>query len=371
MTRSLEQAELSGIYILTPRGQLGYFDESHRFVVDGDLTSKFADYNHRFIQSYMQTPDNAELRLALTYRPASPRLWRGETLLLTQQALRTLYPARHARTNELTEFQKRHREMSLYRGIELFLDYRSDIAPNCAVYCPVLINRNTLLDRYRDDVGADTAESSAQPVFEVLNLVGLIPLRKRNTPEVLELRHRLYHRVVDKRLRKSLEMRLLDSGRKSRPADASVWQTGAHEPLTLGEPVNRQAVATPAADAGPVNAALLRRFDRFRIVATDTLDRFGQRLEMQTAPPGTVLLRRGESDNWNYYLVSGVVQLEAEDNAKHIIEGGSDPARAALANLQPRRYTVTAVTAVSYLKIDTSAESSLLSSNTPLGFELH
>jgi hypothetical protein len=372
MSRTLEQANLSGIHILTPRGQLGYFDEQKKFLIDIGLSAAFADYNTRFIQTYLQSPNNADLRVALAYQPPTPRRWNSETLLLTRHMVHTLYPAFQTRRDELTEFQKRNREMSIYRGIELLLAYRTDLAPNSSVYCPVLINRHTQLDRYQMDVDVEPGQPAAVPVFEVLNLVGLVPLRKRNTPEIHELHQRIYQRAIDKRRRRPIEMQLIESGRRdsSRPENSF---------RDLSAPRQSNAISRSetgirglaGSDIETVDTNQLREFERFRSVPFDRLDRFGHGLETKTAPPGAVIAERGGSDDWNYYLLQGVVQLEAEDGGKHIIEGGTSEARAALANLKPRRYRVTAVTTVKYLQIDSSAESALLSSNTPLGFELH
>ena len=375
MTRTLDQAHLSGIHVLTPRGQLGYFDVQNKFVIDAGLSAMFADYNTRFIQTYMQSPDNADLRIALAYQPPTPRRWHSETLLLTRHMVHTLYPAFQTRRDEMTEFQKRNREMSIYRGLELLLAYRTDLAPNSSVYCPVLINRHTQLNRYQMDVDVEPGQPAELPVFEVLNLVGLVPLRKRNTPEIHELHQRIYRRAIDKRQRRPVEIQLLESGRQG------TWKTDSS---IRESPANRPAGASVRNDTGasvragltgnrvePVDTNQLRGFDRFRSIPFDRLERFGRSLETKSAPPGTVITRRGESDDWNYYLLQGVVQLEAEDGGKHIIEGGTPEAARALANLKPRRYQVTAVTTIKYLQIDNSAEAALLSSNTPLGFELH
>lgn len=375
MARTLEQANLSGIHILTPRGQLGYFDEHKKFVIDTELSVAFADHNARFIQTYLQSPDNADLRIALAYQPRTPRRWNSETLLLTRHMVHTLYPAFQTRRDELTEFQKRNREMSIYRGLELLLAYRTDLAPNSSVYCPVLINRHTQLDRYQMDVDVEPGQPPELPVFEVLNLVGLVPLRKRNTPEIHELHQRIYQRAIDKQRRRPVEIQLLESGRRGawRPENG-FRDLSANRPsgaITRNETGVRGEAGLTASGIEPVDTKQLREFERFRSVSFDRLERFGRGLETKTAPPGAVIARRGESDDWNYYLLQGVVQLEAEDGGKHIIEGGTHDARAALANLKPRRYQVMAVTTVKYLQIDSSAEAALLSSNTPLGFELH
>jgi hypothetical protein len=249
------------------------------------------------------------------------------------------------------------------------LAYRTDLAPNSAVYCPVLINRHTRLERYQMDVDVEPGQPPQLPVFEVLNLVGLVPLRKRNTPQIHELHQRIYQRAIDKQRRRTVEMQLLESGRHNPRPDANVTREARNAAFSKTGIFGLTETGVVA--GGPVNFRQLRDIERFRNVPPDRLERFGQSLEVQSAPPGTVIARRGESDNWNYYLLQGVVQLEAEDGGKHIIEGGTREAGSALANLKPRRHEVRAVTTIKYLQIDSSSESALLSSNAPVGFELH
>lgn len=81
---------------------------------------------------------------------------------------------------------------------------------------------------------------------------------------------------------------------------------------------------------------------------------------MRTAPAGTVLIKRGGNDNWNYYLLNGAVRLKARDGTHFVIEGGSPKARWPLANLRPRIYSVTAISPVTYLQIDATFEAEIL-----------
>ncbi|WP_250656861.1 HDOD domain-containing protein [Alkalimarinus coralli] len=65
-----------------------------------------------------------------------------------------------------------------------------------------------------------------------------------------------------------------------------------------------------------------------------------------------VILERGSLDHHDYFLLSGTIELEAPDGRTRTIEAGSDKADAAIAHLQPRQYTVKAVTDVDFLVIE-------------------
>lgn len=74
---------------------------------------------------------------------------------------------------------------------------------------------------------------------------------------------------------------------------------------------------------------------------------------LDSAKRGHVLTRAGESDGWDYYLIEGTLKLLAEDGKELFVMGGSRTARSPVAHLQPRRYTLSAMTPVKYLRVTT------------------
>jgi HD-like signal output (HDOD) protein len=66
------------------------------------------------------------------------------------------------------------------------------------------------------------------------------------------------------------------------------------------------------------------------------------------------LFEHGSNDPWTICLIDGTVELEAKDGAKKQIEGGSPAARRPLAQLKPRQFTATALSPVTFLRIDNS-----------------
>ncbi|MBN4079126.1 HDOD domain-containing protein [Beggiatoa alba] len=74
---------------------------------------------------------------------------------------------------------------------------------------------------------------------------------------------------------------------------------------------------------------------------------------LDNIPRGYILARSGESDGWDYYLIEGTLKLVAEDGKERFIMAGSDTARSPVARLQPRRYTLSAMTSVKLLRVST------------------
>ena len=75
---------------------------------------------------------------------------------------------------------------------------------------------------------------------------------------------------------------------------------------------------------------------------------------LDSAGRGHVLARAGESDGWDYYLIEGTLSLLAEDGKELFVMGGSRTARSPVAHLQPRRYTLSAMTPAKFLRVETA-----------------
>jgi hypothetical protein len=380
MTMGLELSELAGLYILTGKGRLGYFDENKAFVVDTVLSQKFAEHNTRFIQSYLRNPDEPGLRLALIYRSRQPRKWGALTMVLTDATLRKLYPASRARLDELTDFQLRNHDKSIYRGIELFLDYHIETEPDTPIFCPVCVNRNTTLDHYASSCHVDHVDVQAKtPVVEVVNLVGNIPVGRRNSSEIWKLHKSIYNHAVKKNLRKPVEMELLESARKHSSGSSIGVKSNdtfgfedrrSEREITLGSQDNSTKIRRVTENDENVDTKLLKTFVKFNGLDGDRLTRLAAHSPVLSAPPGSLLFSRGSGDNWNYYLLEGIIQLEAKDGGTVRIEAGTTRARAEIANLKPRMYTVTAITPIKYLRIDSAFETEILRTESSDGLEL-
>jgi CRP-like cAMP-binding protein len=101
-----------------------------------------------------------------------------------------------------------------------------------------------------------------------------------------------------------------------------------------------------------INRALLQTFVPLNSLSAERLDYLleGQGIEAQ--PAGTEICRRGETDGYTIYLLSGTVSLEDESGAIQTLDAGDIDAAHALAPEQPRTVTIRAKTAVNLLRFE-------------------
>jgi putative nucleotidyltransferase with HDIG domain len=99
---------------------------------------------------------------------------------------------------------------------------------------------------------------------------------------------------------------------------------------------------------------LLTSFIPFSECSEDELIVLADHAWVDQAEPGHILAEAGSSDNWDYYLIEGTLKLVAADGRVLFITGGSRTARAPISHLQPRQYTLSALTPVKYLRVDVS-----------------
>ncbi|MES9903711.1 MAG: HDOD domain-containing protein, partial [Sedimenticola sp.] len=102
----------------------------------------------------------------------------------------------------------------------------------------------------------------------------------------------------------------------------------------------------------PPDLATLQHFVPLRELATSQLELLIHYLHIEEADEGAVLIERGSEEEYSLYLIVGRVRLLAEDGGCVEIEGGSDHASHPISQLIPRRFQVTALTVVRFLRID-------------------
>lgn len=363
---------LIGFYVLTPEGQLGFYDQDKKFIVDTKLMKAFADYNMRYLMAYLQNPHQGNFRLAVIYHGQEKRPWGSDTLLLEKHIVRRLYPVAGMTAEvDLTSFQKKNREKSIYRGMELFLEYKDSSNPDSPVYCPVLYDRSTTLDGYSASLDRPVTSADREtPVVEVINLLAGIPASRRFAPEIAILKEKIYQGIVKKAMRKSAEFTLIDDIRRNAGTkiagsgdaydaadkraerritlDAAAGKTAAADTTELLQSISSLLVGHPE----PADATTMKAFAKFRDLDHRTLETLAARCLIYKVPPGTKLLERGTNDTWNLYLVEGSVELEAADGVAKRIDGGTDKAANPVSFLKPRMYTVRTVTRAAFLWID-------------------
>ncbi len=361
---------LTGFYVLTSGGELGTYDQDGKFVVDVKLTNAFTDYNRRFLMTYLQNPAKGSFRLAIIHRTQEKRPWGSDTLLLEKNIVRRLYPMTGTTEVDLTAFQKKNREKSIYRGMEMFLEYKDTATPDLPVFCPVLFSRGVTLDCYAEILDRPvTPEDRQTAVVEVLNLLAGIPMGKRDSAEVVVLKEKIYQSSVKKGMRKSAGFTLIEDIRRNAAADDDIADPYADVDKRAERQVNLESVNQAAGNANdsalirglgsslvgrpePVDSQVLRMFIRFRGLDHARLEALAEKCLLYKVPTGTQLLERGTNDTWNLYLVDGSVQLTAADGVSKTIEGGTPAASNPVSFLKPRMYTVSALTRVAFLWID-------------------
>lgn len=366
---------LTGFYVLTSDGQLGAYDQDGKFVVDAKLTRAFADYNRRFLMAYLQSPEKGNYRLAIIHRTQEKRPWGSETLLLEKNIVRRLYPMTGTTELDLTVFQKKNREKSIYRGMEIFLEYKDPSTPDLPVYCPVLYDRDMTLDCYAGNLDRPvTPVDRETPVVEILNLLAGIPMGKRYTPEIGILKEKIYQGIVKKGMRKSAEFTLIEDIRRNAVAATANdvddpyadVDKRAERQVTLDSKAGDPDALRNAGDNAllrnigsslvgrpePAEPGTLKIFTRFRELDHARLEALAGKCMIYKVPPGTRLLERGTNDSWNLYLIDGTVELVAADGMPKTIEGGTPTASNPISCLKPRMYTVSALTRVAFLWID-------------------
>lgn len=366
----------SGLYALTSKGLLGVYNEKKDFTIDAELSIEFAELAASFLKSYLANPNEDRHRVAIIYYSSDKKPWGNATLFMEEPVVRDIYPVTGLVTDELTAFQKRNRERSIYRGIEALLTYKAD--SNLAIYCPVLFDRRTTLDYYLPMLGrVEHEDDKLTPVLEVLNLVGNIPMLARNTPAILELHERLHKGLIKSEMRKDPGLALVENVTWPSPVMAQPF--GA--PMAMDRPasvfpafppaptMSRPAPMATANDftslnvtdrhehierwreqpPRPVDPMTLRGFMPFRALNDYQLMRIAAQCLLYQAPAGTRLLERGMNDKWNLFLVSGSLLLESQDGAMLVIEGKTERAASPVSSLKPRKYAVVAKTPTTFL----------------------
>ena len=77
-----------------------------------------------------------------------------------------------------------------------------------------------------------------------------------------------------------------------------------------------------------------------------------QKGEFISVKKGKFLFKQGDTDNFSFYLLEGDLELIANDQLQSTVQGGSDRARYALAQLQPRQMSARAKTLIKVLRIE-------------------
>src|SRR5450631_1892471 len=105
-------------------------------------------------------------------------------------------------------------------------------------------------------------------------------------------------------------------------------------------------------DERPLDIALLKSFSPLDGLKADNLYALSKKTQVKSMESGRLLFKQGDTDRRTYYLVSGSVELRANDRTVGQIRAGTPEARAALAPGSPRKFSGRASTDIEYIMID-------------------
>lgn len=360
-----------GLYALTLDGEMGVYGDGNQFSANHALGQAFGPQIRQLLKSYLANPDRGEYRLGVVFHGQGAGPWRSDTLVLEEHVLRETYPVGGPPSQTLTAFQKKNRIKSIYRGIELLVAHRIEHLADTPMYCPLLFDRETSLDEYLPKSKSGVTADQSVPVLEVLNLLAVLPVGRRHTPALATLMQDM-HRYLDSKdarrndtfsIRKesyvptradeSTTVEFFDvDKRHDRAQTLSTGNLGRRLELAMQVPPSErfdQVERWLVRPHQPVDAGLLRGFERFRNLDADRLAALAEKALVHTAPGGVRLLDVGMQDAWNMFLLEGTVSLQAADGGSLLVTGGTDKAASPISFLKPRKYMVTSLTPVSFL----------------------
>ena len=101
-----------------------------------------------------------------------------------------------------------------------------------------------------------------------------------------------------------------------------------------------------------MNNQVLRQFVPLNDLTSDNLQELANKTPIETLAKGKALFKKGESDNFSYYLLSGELLLLGDGGEKKTIRGGSAHTRFPLEHHRPRRYTAIAEADCHFFRVD-------------------
>jgi len=105
-------------------------------------------------------------------------------------------------------------------------------------------------------------------------------------------------------------------------------------------------------DEKAVDLEQLTQFSPLDGLKAENLHALAKKTSMRELPAGRLLFREGDTDKKTFFLVTGAVELRANDKVVAVVRGGTPEARNPIAPSQPRRFTARAIETIEYISID-------------------
>ncbi len=118
-----------------------------------------------------------------------------------------------------------------------------------------------------------------------------------------------------------------------------------------------------------MSTEVLRQFVPLNELTQENLRDIAEKTPIESLPKGKALFRKGDSDNYSYYLLTGKLVLVGEEGQQpSAIVGGTSPTRFPVDHHKPHHVTALADTDVTYFRIDNDLLDILLTWDQNAGY---
>ncbi|NNE38448.1 MAG: cyclic nucleotide-binding domain-containing protein [Gammaproteobacteria bacterium] len=122
--------------------------------------------------------------------------------------------------------------------------------------------------------------------------------------------------------------------------------------------------------ANLIDKTILKTFVPPNALNYENFEELASKTHVEEVPAGRAIFKAGDSDNQSIYLVEGEVELKAANGAVSLIKAGSEQAKHAMSNLQPRKHTATTKSACKITRIDSDLLDILMTWDQMSGIEV-
>jgi CRP-like cAMP-binding protein len=117
-----------------------------------------------------------------------------------------------------------------------------------------------------------------------------------------------------------------------------------------------------------VSTQILRQFVPLNDLTEENLRELAGKTPVEQLPKGKRLFKKGDRDNYSYYLLSGELLLLGENNQQTRLVGGTSPTRFPVDHHRPRQSTAIADSDVTFFRIDNDLLDILLTWDQNAGY---
>jgi len=117
-----------------------------------------------------------------------------------------------------------------------------------------------------------------------------------------------------------------------------------------------------------VSTQVLGQFVPLNELTQENLRDLAHKTPIEKLPKGKALFRKGDTDNYSFYLLSGELLLIGDDSKQQRIRGGTAPTRFPLDHHRPRHSSAIAESDVTYFRIDNDLLDILLTWDQNAGY---